>query len=88
MTTRKGPLNEDLELVSVGENRLSMLERAKTRVAQEIDTCHDMRSLVLLTGRLQSLLSEISELAPLTEVSPADEIRARRELRRKRRHPA
>ena len=64
-----------------------MLKRMRARLAQQIDTCGDGRALCLLMTRLQSVLAEIAELAPLEQESPVDQILARREQRRREGKP-
>jgi hypothetical protein len=87
MTIKKGPLGTDMTMVSVTEDRLAMLRRMQARLGEEIDVCGDVRALVLLMTRLQSVLAEISELTPWSLESPADAIAARRAARRSKRRP-
>ena len=84
MAVRKGPLGDDMPLVSVGKTRLSMLERLRDRLCQQIDVCGDERSLVLLATRLESVLESIDQLLPYnSEECAADQIAARRRARRR-----
>jgi hypothetical protein len=76
----KTVMGTDMSMVSVTEDRLSMLRRMRARLGEQIDTCGDSRSLCLLMARLQSVLSEIDEIGPV-EVSAADEIARRRQER-------
>lgn len=81
MGPKKGPLNEDMVLVSVTEDRRLMLERMRQRLSQEIDICGDHRALCLLAAQLRAVLAELDEL-PGDAMGAADEIRARRDQRR------
>jgi hypothetical protein len=78
---KKGPLGEDMALLSVTEDRLSMLTRMRARLSQEIDVCGDQRSLCLLVTQLRAVLAEIYEVEPAEDCA-ADQIAARRAARR------
>jgi hypothetical protein len=87
VAAKKGPMGGDMTMVSVTEDRLSMLQRMRARLAEQIDTCGDERALCLLMTRLQSVLGEIAELALAGEPSAVDEILKRRAERQRRGEP-
>ncbi len=84
MTVKKTVMGGDMTLVSVTEDRLATLKRMRARLAEQVDTCGDERTLCLLMTRLQDVMREIAELDIDDESSPADQIAKRREARRRR----
>jgi hypothetical protein len=87
VAVKQGTMGEDMTMVSVTEDRLSMLTRMRARLAQQVDTCGDERSLCLLVTQLRAVLAEIDELSPGDGLSPVDEILRRREERRRKGKP-
>lgn len=81
MAVKSGPMGEDMVMLSVTEDRLSLLQRARARLCQEIDITGDQRSLCLLVTQLRAVLAELEEVTP-PELSAADQIAARRAARR------
>ena len=69
MAVKRGPLGEDMTLISVTEDRLAVLQRMRARLSQQIDMCGDERALCLLMTRLQSVMGEIAELDGVGQVS-------------------
>ena len=64
-------------------DRLKTLQTLRDHLAAAIDDCDSMRDLAALSGRLQSVLEEIAELAPPEQKGDAvDEIAQRRAARR------
>lgn len=56
-------------------DRVAALRDLRDVLARQIDTCASPRDLAALSGRLQSVLSEIDELAPVEVVGdPLDEL--------------
>ena len=82
MAVKKGPMGDDMALVSVTTDRLPVLKRMQARLSQQIDMCGDERSLCLLMTRLQAVMSEIAELDVEGQVSAADQIAERRRKRK------
>jgi predicted TIM-barrel fold metal-dependent hydrolase len=78
----KTVMGTDMTMLSVTENRLSLLRRARARLAEQIDVCEGSRDVALLVARLQSVLAEIAALEPGDGLSAADEIARRRQERR------
>lgn len=70
------------ESASSGD-RLQTLRNLRDLLAAQIETCDSLRDLSSLSGRLQSVLSEIAELTPKEEQGDGiDEIAQRRSARR------
>ncbi|MEV1331136.1 hypothetical protein AB0J20_16340 [Micromonospora costi] len=64
-------------------DRLKTLQTLRDHLASAIDDCDSLRDLAALSGRLQSVLEEIAELAPPEQKGDAvDEIAQRRNARR------
>lgn len=64
-------------------DRLMTLRALRDHLAASIDACESMRDLAALSGRLQSVLEEIAQLAPPEQKGDAvDEIAQRRNARR------
>jgi hypothetical protein len=81
VAVKQGPMGEDMTLLSVTEDRLSLLKRMRARLSQEIDVCGDQRSVCLLVTQLRGVLAEIYEIEPAEDCA-ADQISARRAARR------
>lgn len=64
-------------------DRLRTLRDLRDMLAVQIDGCDSNRDFVALSGRFQSVLAEISDLAKNSEKAgdPVDEIAARRTAR-------
>ncbi len=41
MVMKKGPMGDDMTMVSVTEDRLGVLKRMQKRLGEQIDTCGD-----------------------------------------------
>jgi hypothetical protein len=81
----KSAFGVDMTVVALKtSDRLRTLERLRDRLAEQCDIREGSRDLALLAARLQSVLTEIDELAPGDGLSPVDEILRRREERRRR----
>jgi hypothetical protein len=83
VAVKKTAMGTDMTMVSVTEDRLSMLKQLRSRLSQQVDTCGDERSLCLLVTQLRAVLAEVAELDSGAELSVADQIAARRAKRRK-----
>lgn len=71
-------------MVEVGSavGRLGMLEALRDRLAEDIDSCDDLRLLPALVLRLTDVLEQIDSMPVSRAVSAADEISERRAARR------
>ena len=64
-------------------DRIAALQALRDKIAQELDACESSRDTAALAGRLQSVLAELSEIAPpMSDETPLDVLRARRAERR------
>ena len=58
----KTVMGTDMTMVSLKTaDRLRTLERARDRLAEQVDVCEGLRDLALLVARLQSVMAEIAE---------------------------
>jgi hypothetical protein len=83
VAVKRAPMGEDMVMVSVTEDRRAMLTRLRSRLAQQVDTCGDERSLCLLVTQLRAVLAELDAM-PDDGLGAADEIKRRRDERRRK----
>jgi len=73
----------DVVTAAASDDRVATLRAMRDVIARQlVDPSTPARELAALTGRMQSLLAEIAELAPVTtKGTPLDELNARRTAR-------